>query len=93
VPTVNPRICEKGFTSRIVSAAQICAGGEKGKDACRGDSGGPLMHLNLGPSPFWHLVGIVSYGPPCGILKEKPRPTVYVDVSKYMDWIVANMYE
>lgn len=52
-----------------ITPKQICAGGEKGKDSCTGDSGGPLLGEDFldGFSPYNYLAGIVSFGPvPCG---------------------------
>ncbi|GBP52153.1 Phenoloxidase-activating enzyme [Eumeta japonica] len=44
---------------------QMCAGGEKGKDSCSGDSGGPLMYEN---GRLYEVIGVVSFGPtPCGL--------------------------
>ena len=57
-----------------MSPSQLCAGGEKGKGSCQGDSGGGLF-MRKGEhrrdrdmeSP-WYLQGIVSYGQPvCGM--------------------------
>lgn len=65
----------------IVLDTNICAGGEEKKDACGGDSGGPLF------SKFnnkWYVVGIVSWGVSCG---RKDYPGVYTRVSKYLQWI------
>ena len=52
----------------------LCAGGEEGKDACKGDGGGPLV-CSVGG--VWHLAGIVSWGIGCG---ERDIPGVYVKV-------------
>jgi secreted trypsin-like serine protease len=84
-------MCDDLFPTRIISEAQICAGGEQGKDACRGDSGGPLMTLNYGMPSFWMLNGLVSYGPNCLEKTDTPRPSVYVNVEKYMDWIESEI--
>lgn len=68
---------------------QMCAGGEKDRDSCRGDSGGPLMTIDAEPgSPSgnnWYAIGVVSFGPsPCGM---KDWPGIYTKVSEYIDWI------
>jgi secreted trypsin-like serine protease len=59
----------------------LCAG-EKGADACKGDSGGPLI-LTYG-EPV--LVGIVSWGKGCGRTTE-PGYYVRIDRNHYLDWI------
>ncbi|XP_026316168.1 phenoloxidase-activating enzyme-like [Hyposmocoma kahamanoa] len=64
---------------------QMCAGGEKGKDSCRGDSGGPLMWENPDGNKFFECVGIVSFGTfPCG---SENVPGVYTKVYEYNSWI------
>ncbi|XP_058820296.1 CLIP domain-containing serine protease B15-like [Topomyia yanbarensis] len=65
--------------------SQLCVGGEPGRDACRGDSGGPLMQQQ---SQRWFQVGIVSLGPPrCG----GSIPGIYVNLLEYIDWIEATV--
>ncbi|XP_063623345.1 uncharacterized protein LOC134795435 [Cydia splendana] len=59
----------------------LCAGGEEGKDACKGDGGGPLVCEHGGT---WQLVGVVSWGIGCG---QPGVPGVYVKVAHYLDWI------
>lgn len=76
-----------GSQNRHVSRSQICAGGEKGKDSCKGDSGGPLMgdFLDSRGYSFTYLAGLVSYGPQeCG---KENWPGVYTRVANYLDWI------
>jgi len=60
----------------------MCAGLEEGgKDACKGDSGGPLAVEKDG---VWYLAGIVSAGISCAIPKMLG---VYHNVSVTADWI------
>ena len=65
----------------------ICAGyrGIGGKDACTGDSGGPLI-CNHGNKAV--LVGVVSWGRRCA---EPNHPGVYSRVTHVLDWIRNNM--
>jgi secreted trypsin-like serine protease len=65
--------------------AWLCAG-EAGTDACKGDSGGPLI-LTYG-EPV--LVGIVSWGKGCG---RPGEPGYYVRVDRYRNWITRAMAE
>lgn len=60
----------------------MCAGGEQGKDACKGDGGGPLACA--GSDGRYVLGGIVSWGIGCG---TPGVPGVYVNVAYYLDWI------
>ncbi|CAF3476232.1 unnamed protein product [Adineta steineri] len=61
---------------------QICAGWSDGKkDACRGDSGGPLMLLS---NNRWYIVGIVSFGDGCS---RANSGGIYTRVSAYHKWI------
>jgi hypothetical protein len=68
-----------------VLEGQVCALGEGGRDTCQGDSGGPLVYYTRkGP----RLVGIVSFGPGCGL---EDTPGAYTDVAYYRDWILGAM--
>lgn len=60
----------------------ICAGGEQGKDACKGDGGGPLACQ--GRDGRYLLAGLVSWGIGCG---NPGVPGVYVNIPYYLDWI------
>ncbi|XP_061170067.1 fibrinolytic enzyme, isozyme C-like [Saccostrea echinata] len=61
----------------------ICLQAE-GKSACNGDSGGPLVCRDNGA---YVLAGATSWG----ITTCEGYPSVYVRVSKYLDWINSNM--
>lgn len=90
VPIVSSTECAKKYKRMRarISQRHLCAGGEKNRDSCDGDSGGPLMmHEKYGP-PFY-LVGIVSFGPDRCALDRIPG--VYVHVAKYLHWIRQNI--
>ena len=75
--------CQEKFS---VDETHLCAGGEKGKDSCSGDSGGGLFS-EVGEGK-WQVVGIVSYGSKrCG----NGTPGVYTRVSQYLQWIEQTM--
>jgi len=63
---------------------QLCAGDEQA-DACGGDSGGPLLHINSDYA--WMVVGVVSFGP-SSCAREVPG--VYTKVANYLHWIKKN---
>lgn len=92
VDGINLEECNQVYRRHGVTLvdSQICAGGEKGIDSCRGDSGGPLIGLDpIGTSPYYYLVGIVSFGPtPCGL---EGWPGVYTKVSSYLNWIESKL--
>lgn len=62
----------------------MCAGGELGKDTCRGDGGAPLSCPIDYQKDRYVQSGIVAWGIGCG---EDGTPGVYVDVSVLRDWI------
>ncbi|XP_044259427.1 trypsin delta-like isoform X2 [Tribolium madens] len=61
-----------------IDDTMVCAGvSEGGKDACSGDSGGPLIKNGV-------LVGIVSWGLGCALPEY---PGVYTNVASVREWI------
>ncbi|XP_026315084.1 phenoloxidase-activating factor 1-like [Hyposmocoma kahamanoa] len=92
LPVVKPEACNTfqtfgwGFN---VTESEICAGTEHNKDACKGDSGGPLMKIYDTPDgPKHFIVGVVSFGPTlCG----NKKPGVYASVGYFLKWILDNI--
>lgn len=87
VPILSHHQCESqlrqtrlGYSYKL-NPGFLCAGGEEGKDACKGDGGGPLVCERQG---VWQVAGVVSWGIGCGQVNV---PGVYVKVSHYLDWI------
>ncbi|CAH2062301.1 unnamed protein product, partial [Iphiclides podalirius] len=62
----------------------MCAGGEPGKDTCKGDGGSPLSCPIQYETERYMQSGIVAWGIGCG---EDGTPGVYVDVANLRDWI------
>ncbi|XP_054982716.1 mannan-binding lectin serine protease 1 isoform X3 [Sorex araneus] len=86
IPIVGHHICQESYVPLMkkVTWDMICAGEkEGGKDACAGDSGGPMVTLN-NKTGEWYLVGTVSWGVDCG---KKDRYGVYSDIYHNKDWI------
>lgn len=86
LPIVTLRQCEKIYGKTLpISDEQICAGGERGQDACSGFGGAPLLvrHSNT-----FYQVGILSFGSDqCGAAGV---PSVYTNIKKYITWIREN---
>uniref|UniRef100_A0A8D1ZK12 Coagulation factor XI n=1 Tax=Sus scrofa TaxID=9823 RepID=A0A8D1ZK12_PIG len=88
IPLVTNEECQAGYRSHKITNKMICAGyKEGGKDACKGDSGGPLSCKH---NEVWHLVGITSWGEGCA---QRERPGVYTRVVEYVDWILEKTQE
>lgn len=93
IPVVNRNQCDATYNNAGVRLGfgQICAGGQRGKDSCRGDSGGPLMAVERAADGTgrWITVGVVSFGPsPCGM---PGWPGVYTRVIDFVPWMLSKM--
>ncbi|XP_036059400.1 LOW QUALITY PROTEIN: mannan-binding lectin serine protease 1 [Onychomys torridus] len=86
IPIVNSDTCQEAYAplKKKVTEDMICAGEkEGGKDACAGDSGGPMVTKDE-EADQWYLVGVVSWGEDCG---KKDRYGVYSYIYPNKDWI------
>jgi secreted trypsin-like serine protease len=85
--------CSNMYPGWINDDSMICAGipYEGGKDACFGDSGGPLLQLSAGATGSNVVqVGVVSFGTGCA---RADKPGVYSRVSAAYDWIEYSICE
>merc|ERR1719430_2741861 len=89
--------CKEIYAERggVLTESQICAGGQKGKDSCVGDSGSGLLRSLPDPSRGGvsrsDLIGIVSFGPRlCG---TEGVPGVYSRVESFLPWILDVLAE
>ncbi|XP_047445344.1 vitamin K-dependent protein C-like [Mugil cephalus] len=82
IPLVSHSVCSRLMFPYNISENVLCAGvlGQR-KDACEGDSGGPMVTLYR---DTWFLVGLVSWGDGCG---KEDKLGIYTKVSNYNDWI------
>lgn len=72
----------------VLDRSFICAGGEPGKDTCKGDGGSPLVcPLKNDPTRFVQA-GIVAWGLGCG---ENGTPGVYASIAHGRRWIDEQM--
>ena len=74
-----------GLMDYYKSDDMLCAGVEEdGKDACVGDSGGPLITTDQENNGAATLIGVVSWGLGCAI---KDRLDMYAEVSHFRTWL------
>nr|XP_018901507.1 PREDICTED: trypsin-7-like [Bemisia tabaci] len=90
LPTVHRTQCQAALRETRLGAhfklheSFICAGGERGKDTCKGDGGSPLVCPIRSRPGYYAQAGIVAWGIGCG---EDGTPGVYVNVAKFRNWI------
>ena len=86
VPVVSRARCSSAYRTWIAidPIHQFCAGGgQGGRDACTGDSGGPLATSAEGR---FYLAGVVSFGKGCG---RRDFPGVYTRIEPYIPWLLG----
>nr|A0A6J1W8N1.1 RecName: Full=Phenoloxidase-activating factor 2; Short=PFAF2; AltName: Full=Prophenoloxidase-activating factor II [Galleria mellonella] len=90
VPVVDRNTCQDQLRKTrlgrhfMLHSSFMCAGGEPGRDTCRGDGGSPLVCPIQYEKGRYVQSGIVAWGIGCG---EDRTPGVYVDVGNLRDWI------
>ncbi|XP_063063519.1 serine protease 33-like isoform X2 [Engraulis encrasicolus] len=81
VAVIENSQCDSLYGGGFVTDNMICAGLlSGGKDACQGDTGGPLVSKQ---DSVWVQSGIVGM-PGCA---RPNQPTIYTRISEYQDWI------
>lgn len=83
LPVITKEACNSTLKKyKGLGKGQMCTKyeGVGKKDACNGDSGGPLTHFGM-------LVGIVSYGDECEFLEY---PGMYTEIAYFYDWIITH---
>jgi len=94
LPVVGHDQCEaKLRTTRLGRRFQlddsfICAGGEDGKDTCKGDGGSPLVCASKYDPYTYIQAGVVAWGIGCG---EDNVPGVYAAVAESVCWVDYSM--
>lgn len=83
LPLVSNTVCNSIVGDPVVDATMVCAGGDAGRDGCKGDSGAPLVQESNGADQQY-LVALSSFGWGCGIAGV---PAVYAKVSAAADFI------
>lgn len=90
LPVIPPNTCQELLRSTRLSQhfelhkSFICAGGEDGKDTCKGDGGSPLVcPIKTDPNRYYQA-GIVAWGIGCG---SHNVPGVYASVTNFREWI------
>ncbi|XP_053306979.1 urokinase-type plasminogen activator [Spea bombifrons] len=89
VQLIPQELCQSElYYGKLINNNMFCAGDPEWKvDACKGDSGGPLICSHDGQMT---LYGVISWGDGCA---KENRPGVYTRITQYLPWIKENMAE
>ncbi|XP_073542183.1 urokinase-type plasminogen activator isoform X1 [Phyllobates terribilis] len=89
VQLISQDICQlPDYYGKLINNNMFCAGDPEWKvDACKGDSGGPLICQHNGKMV---LYGIISWGDNCA---KRNKPGVYTRITNYIQWIQDTMAE
>ncbi|CAH2062300.1 unnamed protein product, partial [Iphiclides podalirius] len=93
VPVVDKSSCQEQLRTTRLGAffklhkSFLCAGGEVGKDTCKGDGGSALMCPVPEQSGRFMASGMVAWGLGCG----ETYPAVYADIAYLRPWVDAKM--
>ena len=78
-----------GSMNSLMTEDMLCAGFKKGgRDACRGDDGGPLIASDIAKHNAQTLIGIYSFSSGCGL---EDYPGVYANVTHFTSWLNQQM--
>lgn len=88
IAIIDSNTCNSSFGNQITDN-MICAGGmvANKRDACSGDSGGPLQ---MDIDGHMSLIGVVSFGNDCAV---SGYPGIYTKISNYYSWIMEHIDE
>jgi kallikrein len=96
LPLVQRNTCQENLRATrlrryfYLHPSFLCAGGEKDKDACIGDGGGPLVCPINGQENKYYQIGVVSWGIECG---QENVPAVYSNIPFLRQWIDKQMQD
>jgi len=73
---LRPIFEERGVNNWRLQPSEICAGGVRNKDSCKGEGGAPLVCYDKSSDQYF-AVGLVNYGFGC----EDTHPAVYTNLA------------
>uniref|UniRef100_UPI00398ECB3B chymotrypsin-like elastase family member 1 n=1 Tax=Pristiophorus japonicus TaxID=55135 RepID=UPI00398ECB3B len=89
LPIVGHKKCAtREYWDYYAGEKMVCAGGDGYLAGCQGDSGGPL---NCNVDGTWQVFGVASFA--ASICNTYHKPTVFTEVSSFIDWINQTIEE